>query len=155
MLEVNYINDQDKYEIPEEMEPLLENLVMRVVEFEGLEKYCEVSVLFVDNEKIRVLNKDYREKDSATDVLSFPQYENVLKESEKEMHVLLGDIVISIERAMEQAEEFGHSLTRELCYLTVHSMFHLFGYDHMTDDDKKIMREKEEKILTDAGITRE
>lgn len=155
MLEVNYINDQDKYDIPEEMEPLLENLIMRVVESEGLEKFCEVSVLFVDNEKIRVLNKDYREKDTATDVLSFPQYENVISETEKEMHVLLGDIVISLERAKAQAEEFGHSLTRELCYLTVHSMFHLFGYDHMTDEDKKVMRVKEEKILTDAGITRE
>ncbi len=155
MLEVNYINDQDKHAIPEEMEPLLENLIMRVVETEGLEKYCEVSVLFVDNEKIREMNRDYREKDMATDVLSFPQYEDVVKESEKEMHVLLGDIVISLERAMEQAEEFGHSLTRELCYLTVHSMFHLFGYDHMTDEDKKVMRQKEEAVLTDAGITRE
>jgi len=155
MIEVNYINDQDKYPIPEEMEPLLENLMMRVVEHEGLEKFCEVSVLFVDNEKIRVMNRDYRGKDTATDVLSFPQYEDVITESEKEVHVLLGDIVISLEKAMEQAEEFGHSLTRELCYLTVHSMFHLFGYDHMNDDEKKVMREREEKVLTDAGITRE
>ncbi len=155
MLEVNYINDQDKYPIPEEMEPLLENLMMRVVEHEGLEKFCEVSVLFVDNEKIRVMNRDYRDKDTATDVLSFPQYEDVIAESEKEVHVLLGDIVISLEKAMEQAEEFGHSLTRELCYLTVHSMFHLFGYDHMNEDEKKVMREHEEKVLTDAGITRE
>jgi probable rRNA maturation factor len=101
------------------------------------------------------MNRDYRDKDSATDVLSFPQYEDVLTESENEVHVLLGDIVISLERAMEQAEDFGHSLTRELCYLTVHSMFHLFGYDHMTEEDKKIMRAKEEKILTAAGITRD
>lgn len=155
MLEVNYINDQDKCIIPEEMEPLLENLIMRVVEHEGLEKYCEVSVLFVDNEKIREMNRDYRNKDIETDVLSFPQYDDVIVESEKEMHVLLGDIVISLEKAKEQAEEFNHSLTRELCYLTVHSMFHLFGYDHMMDDEKKVMRDKEEKILTDAGITRE
>jgi len=155
MVEINYINDQDKFEIPEEMEPLLENLIMRVVEFEELEKFCEVSVLFVDNEKIRVMNRDYRKKDQATDVLSFPQYEDVHAETEKEVHVLLGDIVISLERAMEQAEEFGHSLTRELCYLTVHSMFHLFGYDHMTEDEKKNMRTCEEKILADAGITRE
>lgn len=155
MVEVNYINDQDKHIIPEDMEPLLENLIMRVIEEEGLEKMSEVSVLFVDNEKIRVMNRDYRDKDSATDVLSFPQYDDVIRESEKEMHVLLGDIVISLERAMEQAEEFGHSLTRELCYLTVHSMFHLFGYDHMEEDEKTIMREKEEKILSAAGITRE
>jgi probable rRNA maturation factor len=155
MIEVNYINDQDKFNIPEDMEPLLENLIMRVVEEEGLEKFSEVSVLFVDNEKIRVMNRDYRDKDSVTDVLSFPQYEDVLTESENEVHVLLGDIVISLERAMEQAEDFGHSLTRELCYLTVHSMFHLFGYDHMTEEDKKIMRAKEEKILTAAGITRD
>lgn len=155
MVEVNYINDQDKFDIPEEMEPLLENLIMRVVEFEELDKFCEVSVLFVDNEKIRVMNRDYRDKDQATDVLSFPQYDDVHGETEKEVHVLLGDIVISLERAMEQAKDFGHSLTRELCYLTVHSMFHLFGYDHMTEEDKKVMREREEKILTDAGITRD
>lgn len=155
MVEVNYINDQDKFEIPEEMEPLLENLILRVAEFEGLEHLCEVSVLFVDNEKIRVMNREYRNKDTATDVLSFPQYEDVLAAAETEQYLLLGDIVISLERAMEQAKDFGHSLTRELCYLTVHSMFHLFGYDHMTEEEKSVMREKEEKILADAGITRE
>ncbi|MBN2898638.1 MAG: rRNA maturation RNase YbeY [Clostridia bacterium] len=155
MVEVNYINDQDKCVIPEEIEPLLENLIMRVVEHEELDKFCEVSVLFVDNEKIRVMNRDYRNKDAATDVLSFPQYDDVFAETEKEEHVLLGDIVISLERAVEQAEDFGHSLTRELCYLTVHSMFHLFGYDHMTEEDKAIMREREEAVLEAAGITRD
>lgn len=155
MIEVNYINDQDKFDIPEDIESLLDNLMMRVIDEEALDRFCEVSVLFVDDEKIRVMNRDYRAKDSATDVLSFPQYDDILNELEDEEHVVLGDIVISLERAMAQAEEYGHSLTRELCYLTVHSMFHLFGYDHMVDSDKTIMRAKEEKILAAAGITRE
>ncbi len=152
MVDISYINNQT-HDMPE-IEEIFENLIMSVIEMEGLDAFCEVSVLFVDNNIIRDMNRDYRNKDTATDVLSFPQYDNVLLEAKDEQHILLGDIVISVERAIEQAEEYGHSLKRELCYLLVHSMFHLFGYDHMTEMDKQEMRTREEMVLNKFDITR-
>lgn len=114
----------------------------------------EVSVSFVSPEEIRKLNKDFRKNDSVTDVLSFPQFEEPDSIPEGES-IALGDVVICEERAKEQAAEFGHSLDRELLYLFVHSIFHLLGYDHMNDEEKARMREAEESVLTDMGLTRE
>jgi probable rRNA maturation factor len=110
----------------------------------------EVSVSFVTNEEIHKLNREYRGVDRPTDVLSFPLDED--DEVFGEMDVLLGDIVISMETAMEQAEEFGHGLTREVVYLTVHSMFHLMGYDHEAEDEKDVMREREKIVLKELGV---
>lgn len=108
----------------------------------------EVSVSFVDNEEIRVLNKEYRNIDMATDVLSFPM--------DQEFNIpgvtLLGDIIISLEKAKEQAEEFSHSLDREISYLLAHSIYHLLGYDHIEEEEKKEMREKEKSIMKKLKI---
>ena len=113
----------------------------------------EVSVSFIAKDEIREINLQYRDKDSITDVLSFPQYESQ-EEMLAEEYLCIGDVIICPERAAEQAEEYGHSYEREMVYLMVHSMFHLLGYDHMTEEDKKEMREKEEAVMEEMGITR-
>lgn len=120
---------------------------------EGLDpERAEISVTFVDNEEIRELNRVYRGKDNVTDVLSFPQYEDPKQSNDPVL--LLGDVVICPEIAMVQAEEYGHSDERELVYLFVHSLYHLLGYDHMEEDETALMREREEKILTQLGLER-
>ena len=113
---------------------------------------AEISVTFVDCEEIRELNRIYRGKDTVTDVLSFPQYENP-RESDDPV-LLLGDVVICPEIAMVQAEEYGHSDERELVYLFVHSVYHLLGYDHQEEDETVLMREREEQILSQLGLGR-
>ncbi len=122
----------------------------------GVDGHAEVSVVFTDDEYIRELNRQYRGLDKATDVLSFALAEgeepDVVDGPEE---TLLGDIVISLETAVRQAEEFGHGLERELAYLTVHGMLHLSGYDHETEAEKAEMRAQEELILAGLGITRE
>ena len=147
MIDINYINDQDKIDLPEGIEEVLESVVLETLNHESIDKFCEISVLFVDNEKIRILNRDYRENDKETDVLSFPQYENIEEINDEGDFIPLGDVVISLERALEQSKEYGHSFLREVSYLTVHSILHLLGYDHMDDEEKKNMRNKEEIIL--------
>lgn len=114
----------------------------------------EISISFVDNNEIRNLNAAYRNKDTVTDVLSFPQYENIDMIDIEQSYICLGDVVLSIEKASEQAKEFGHSLQREQLYLIVHSIFHLLGYDHMTDEEKKVMREKEENVMKRIQLER-
>lgn len=112
----------------------------------------EISVTFVDTDEMKELNRVYRNNDSVTDVLSFPQYENPKLISDPVL--LLGDVVICSEIALIQAEEYGHSAERELVYLFVHSAYHLLGYDHMVDDEKEEMREREEAILSRIGLER-
>ncbi len=125
-----------------------------------LSEDTELSLLIVDNDTIRELNREYRNKDSATDVLSFPLEEEVEENGEPAVvggpsGRMLGDIVISIERAEEQAKEYGHSLDRELSFLLIHGLLHLLGYDHeKTLDAEKIMRSEEKRILTAIGIGR-
>ena len=127
-----------------------------VLDFEHFDGPAEISVTFVDNSRIHELNKEYRDKDSATDVLSFPLGENGEYDIDEDNGCkLLGDIVISMERAMEQAELYGHSLQREVAYLTVHSMLHLLGYDHLDEGPMKAqMREREEAIMSVLGLER-
>uniref|UniRef100_UPI003FF04A4D rRNA maturation RNase YbeY n=1 Tax=Gemmiger formicilis TaxID=745368 RepID=UPI003FF04A4D len=127
-----------------------------VLDFEHFDGPAEISVTFVDNNRIHELNKEYRDKDSATDVLSFPLGENGEYDIDEDNGCkLLGDIVISMERAMEQAELYGHSLQREVAYLTVHSMLHLLGYDHEAGGLEAVrMREKEEAVLIQLGLPR-
>lgn len=126
---------------------------------EGFEEDdCAVSVTFVDEEAIRKLNKEFRGIDRVTDVLSFPQYEHRAEMRDAVSGIgfaELGDVVICTKRAEEQAAEYGHSFERELIYLFVHSIMHLFGYDHMEAEMKSVMRSREEEIMDHLGIRRE
>ena len=128
---------------------------------EGLENSnLLITVTFTTPENIRKINKEYRNIDKATDVLSFPMFEryeiqNMIKKQEFEHEDTLGDLVISVEKVKEQAEEYGHSFERELSYMLVHGFYHLMGYDHIKEEDKKEMRPKEEKILSDLKISRD
>lgn len=153
---VSILNQQKKVKIPAGTRPLIRKCCAAVLKYEGIDEKAEVSVSFVDNEQIRELNAEYRDKDSATDVLSFPLGDDESFDVDEETGaVLLGDIVISVERAMEQAIEYGHSLEREIGWLTVHSMLHLLGYDHETsEEDAKDMRKREEDVLTSLSLTR-
>ena len=121
---------------------------------EGLDPhFCEVSFSFADEEEIRRLNAAYRDKDAVTDVLSFPQYDD-LRELDNEEEICLGDVVICGRVARRQAEEYGHSYERELLYLFVHSILHLLGYDHMEEEEKRQMRIREESVMEKIGLTR-
>lgn len=156
-------NEQERVQISAELEETVRQVIGAALEYEGCDFDAEVSVTIVDNETIREINRDNRDIDAATDVLSFPMLyfdENGdIIDSDFDTDgecILLGDIVISAERAEEQAKEFGHSLRRELAFLTVHSMLHLLGYDHVDDPEgEKIMFSKQEEILNKLGITRE
>lgn len=140
-------NRQETFEVDDELNKLIESVIIKSLNVEGLSTEVEVSISFVDNVEIKELNKMYRNIDKATDVLSFPMDEDILVPMP-----LLGDIIISIETAREQANELGHSLNREICYLIAHSMFHLMGYDHMEEEEKKEMRLKEKQVMKDIGI---
>jgi probable rRNA maturation factor len=147
-------NRQKAVKIPTGLRMLVRrccNAVLRMEKFEGP---AEISVVFVDNAQIRKLNAQYRNKDMETDVLSFPMGENGVYDINHSTGAkILGDIVISMEKAVEQAERFGHSLEREVGYLTAHSMLHLLGYDHEKGGIEKVrMREKEEQVMTELGL---
>ena len=129
--------------------------------FEECNFTAQISVTIVDNEEIKSLNAQFRDKDVPTDVLSFPMLEfdeeGQIIDNEFEYDndlIMLGDIVISLERAREQSIEFGHSFKREIAFLCAHSMLHLLGYDHMVEDEERIMNEKQENILNSLNITR-
>lgn len=150
-------NDQKAAKIPSGIRMLVRRCCHAVLEEEGFTDSAEVSVRFVDNETIHALNKEYRNIDRETDVLSFPLGENGEYDTNLDTGAkLLGDIVISVEKAMEQAEEYNHSLQREIGFLTVHSMLHLLGYDHEKGGIEEVhMREKEETALTKLGLKRD
>ncbi len=114
----------------------------------------QVSLTIVSPEEIQQLNREYRQVNRVTDVLSFPQYVSPDEIPADSMY-LLGDVVICMEQAVKQAEEYGHSIQRELVYLFVHSIFHLFGYDHMEEEEKQAMREAEEAVMKQIGLERE
>ena len=150
-------NEQDKLDPPEDIEQLIELCTKGALEEEEIEDDAEVSVTLVDNESIRELNNEHRGIDRATDVLSFPMGDGECFEVDPDTDaILLGDIVISLERAKEQAEEYGHSYRREVAFLLTHSLFHLLGYDHVdSEEDERVMFAKQEKVLEKLGITRE
>lgn len=126
-----------------------------VLQNEGLDPaFCEISVSFVDDETIREINRDNRGVDRVTDVLSFPQFDDLADIDQKRPY-LLGDVVLCTAQAQRQAEEFGHSVDRELVYLFVHSMCHLVGYDHMTEEEKAEMRAAEEAVMAGLDLKRE
>jgi probable rRNA maturation factor len=142
---------QEVVKVEEDLIQLLTKAMELSLAQEGWDPDFEVSLSLVNNEEIQELNKTYRGKDYATDVLSFPLVDDDFPMMEEK---LLGDIVISVEKALEQAQEYGHSFQREMTFLTVHSMFHLMGYDHMEDESEKEMREKEENVLALVGQVR-
>ena len=149
-------NHQKAVKIPSGLRILIRRSCNAVLEYEKFEGPAEISVTFVDNAAIQELNAQYRGKDMPTDVLSFPLGENgVYDKNEDTGASLLGDIVISMEKAMEQAELYGHALQREVAFLTVHSMLHLLGYDHEAGGLEAVrMREKEEAVLVQLGLPR-
>lgn len=147
-------NDQKEVKIPTGVRMLIRRCCHAVLQLENFEGSAEISVSFVDNERIREMNRQFRDKDSATDVLSFPMGENGNYDINHETGAkILGDIVISVPKAMEQAGTYGHSLEREIGYLTAHSMLHLLGYDHEAGGLARVrMREKEEKVMQELGL---
>lgn len=144
---------QDKLEVSEELIEKIKDIIIECLDYEGYDDNYEVSLSFVDNKEIHELNREYRGVDRVTDVLSFPLLSDDFEDVELEEESL-GDIVVSLERALEQSIEYNHSFEREVCFLICHSMFHLLGYDHDTDENTKEMREKEEHILNKLNITR-
>lgn len=143
---------------------VLDEIYCELMKYLSLEDVFEAELSVVDADEIRALNKEGRGVDSVTDVLSFPAMEGVLP-FVREEHLddmdpetgryILGDIILCSERAKEQAAEFGHSVKREICYLVLHGLCHLLGYDHENEQDKREMRKVEEGVLSALGITRE
>jgi probable rRNA maturation factor len=162
-------NRQNKIKVTDDFVKKLTDVIEFALKEEEVDIKCEISLLFVDNEEIKGINKDTRGIDRETDVLSFPMLEYEDKKVFKEIYkdykfspadfdgeeLVLGDIVLSLEKSLEQSEEFNHPYERESSYLVVHSVLHLLGYDHMEDDEKSIMRSREEEILNKLNITRE
>lgn len=151
---IEKINESEA--VAPEIDAVIDKAINGVIKHFGLTQEIEISVLFTDAEGIKQINNDYRNVDSVTDVLSFPQFEyetpGVLEIDFEQGSIPLGDIVLNLEKIYSQAEEFGHSREHEAGYLTIHSMLHLLGYDHMIDEDKKIMRDKEKIIVSELGI---
>lgn len=148
IMELYIDNRQEKVELDKDIFDIIEKTIEETLLLEGKSLNYEISLTFVDNEEIRELNKKYRSIDRETDVLSFP-----LEQDESLFPVpMLGDIVISAEKALEQSIEYGHSFVREIAYLTAHSMLHLLGYDHMNETEKQTMRKKEKNVMKKLNI---
>ena len=156
---------EKKLKIP--YEEIITSVVEEAIDYENCPYEAEINVLITDNEDIRQINQEYRNIDSPTDVLSFPMIEYELPANfdhlEEESYdsfnpetgeLLLGDIVVSVDKVEEQAEKYGHSVERELAFLIAHSMLHLFGYDHMQEEDRLVMEQKQEEILSRRGYVR-
>lgn len=154
-LEIDFLDETN--EIGDEELQTIERLLNFAAEKEKVDQGSEVSVTFVTNEKIQEINKEYRDKDQPTDVISFALEETSEGEREllgPDMPRILGDIIISVQRTREQAEEYGHSELRELGFLAVHGFLHLLGYDHMTEKDEVVMFGRQREILDEFGLKR-
>lgn len=147
-MEIYIDNRQNKIKISKEISDIIEEVIKEICLDELNSLDYEVSISLVDNEEIRALNSEYRDIDKETDVLSFPMDQEFTIPGLE----ILGDIIISMEKAVEQANEFSHSLERELAYLTAHSLYHLLGYDHMEEEEKTIMRQKEKNMMRKMKI---
>ena len=149
-------NKQKTVKIPTGIRLLMRRCCHAVLELEGFEGSAQVDISIVDNDQIRAINNEQRKIDAVTDVLSFPLGENgVYDVNPANGAYMLGDMVLSIERAVEQAKQYGHSLQREVGYLTVHSVLHLLGYDHVNGGLEAVrMREREEAVMASVGLPR-
>ncbi len=159
-MKVSFLNQQNQFPVNLSLKRLIKKAAKTSLAFMDFPQKVEISVVLTDNEGIRVLNAEHREIDRATDVLSFPMFDydedgNILKDPFESGALCLGDIVISLERAAEQAEEYGHSFRREVGFLTVHSMLHLLGYDHMTPEEETEMFGYQREILSHMGLSRD
>ena len=160
------VSDTDE-KLPFQPESILTPVVQAILHRENCPYEAQISLHFVDDDVIRQYNREYRQTDAVTDVLSFPLVpfpkpadfgyaeEDTSCFDPDSGELCLGDILINVRRASEQAEEYGHSLLREIAFLTAHSMLHLLGYDHMTPEEASVMEEIQESVLQDLGITRE
>ena len=153
---IRFNDDQELISLTYKMKMLVRRAVVETLAYEQFGNPCEVSVTFTDNEKIHQLNRQYREVDAPTDVLSFPMtdYDQAMGEPcVDEPLTSLGDIVLSLEKAREQGEEYGHGMEREVAFLCVHSMLHLLGYDHETgEEDELDMRARQTAIVERMGL---
>lgn len=152
------IDNRTNFELTDEIKETLKKVCLKSLQYEEFNEDCEISLSIVTNDEIHDINKQFRNIDSPTDVLSFPQLtfeEGEEADVNENGEIVLGDIIISIDRAKEQAEEYGHSLKRELAFLSVHSMLHLMGYDHMVPEEEEDMFRRQKEILIEAGIPRE
>lgn len=161
-------NRQDKIEIDGKLNKAIEEIIEFALKKESVRFETEISLIYVDNSLIKEINGDTRNINKVTDVLSFPLldfpdgkvYKEVYNnnsfspEDFSEGRLVLGDIVLSLEKAIEQSEEYQHSFSREVCYLCIHSLLHLLGYDHIKNEEKVIMRKREEEILREFNIVR-
>ncbi|MCQ2455103.1 MAG: rRNA maturation RNase YbeY [Clostridia bacterium] len=156
-VKVNITDNYKKQKVSAEEKALVKKACKAVLKYEKFEKGAEVEVTFVDDEQIKLINSRFRNIDKPTDVLSFPLGQDKEYDLNPENGLLmLGDVVISVDRAKAQAELYGHGQERELAFLTVHSMLHLLGYDHVNgEEERKIMRKKEEEILSAMGLAAE
>lgn len=151
-------NDQNKVELTAALRNTVKKAIVAALDYQEIDFPVEISLTFVDNEKIHELNREYRGKDAPTDVLSFPMFEDgeIEYDDESDEPCAIGDIVISLEKAVEQAEEYGHSLEREASFLAVHSVLHLLGFDHeVSEEDDEYMKESAEEILSSIGLRRD
>ena len=161
-----YIEEEGKVTLPFDVKETAELIVETALEYEGCPYEAEVNLLLTDDEEIRIMNREHRQIDRATDVLSFPMldYETPgdlsgIEEqgdafNPESGELMLGDIVISKDRVIDQAEEYGHSVRREYAFLIAHSMLHLFGYDHMGEEERRLMEDRQRGIMEKAGIPR-
>lgn len=155
-VQINYNNIEEN----EKYNKIIHTVIEKCFEEEGLDKLnIYINIILTNPEQIRKINKEYRNIDKETDCLSFPMFEKeeieeLIKQKEHVTLDILGDVVVSITKVYEQAEEYNHSFERELAYMIVHGFYHLMGYDHMEEEEKNIMREKEENILQNLNITR-
>lgn len=156
-LKVVFNDNQKNVKLPAGTRMLLRRACAAVLLNEGFDDSAEINITFVNDEEIHILNKKFRDIDSATDVLSFPLGENGKYDEDPETGAkMLGDVVISVEHAVAQAKEYGHTLNREMAFLTVHSVLHLLGYDHVNGGLEALrMREHEEAVLSKLGVSRD
>jgi probable rRNA maturation factor len=155
-LNIDFLDETGK--IKESDIALVENLLQHAAKIENIEDGTEISITFVTNEEIHKINREYRHKDAPTDVISFALEEVGEGETPiiaEGMPRILGDVIISIDRTKEQAEEYGHSFERELGFLAVHGFLHVLGYDHMVPEDEKVMFGKQDEILESYGLSRD
>lgn len=153
-VKIYFSNNQKKEKVGFSLRLLLTKAIQTALEYENFAQPCEISLTFTDNEGIRELNREHRGKDTATDVLSFPLYDFAAGETPLPgIRTELGDIVLSLERAREQALEFGHSFSREAAFLCVHSVLHLLGYDHeRSPEEDEDMCRRQKEIMTRLGL---
>ena len=163
-----YADNETNYEFSFSWKEVYESVAEAVLEQEGCPYETQVSLILTDDEQIRIMNRESRGIDKSTDVLSFPNIDfnipsdfEIIEDHEVDYidpetrEVILGDIIISVDKIKSQARDYGHSEKREFAFLVAHSMYHLCGYDHMTEDEEKVMFEKQELLLTYLGITRD